>query len=487
MRSLRSRLWVLWALAAVASVGVGVLLVQLYEQSATAEIGHAEAVVANACDTVQARYAFYVRGWDGGGASYTDPALRNDLAAVVADALFESPDLEGGIWQSELGSIAALGPAGRVARILPIDAAAIAEASPTASDSGQVVIRTFDAPAGQTVLAVCSLKSPLPGLTAWVRTLTRSGQSFIRLRLGLALLLFLVLGMSFWLSWLMLIWSRHVGRIEATLAQRDSQVMPALARTGERELDRIVDALNEAGRRLEEGRERAQELARRVAAAERLASLGRVAAGVAHEIRNPLASMLLKAENALAGDDERRCLALTGMLGQITRLNTLVGELLAFAQPRQPVLREVRMAEFLAERVEEHRDAVEAAGATLVTHSEVAAARLDPDLVTRVLNNLIGNAIQHAKPGTQISVSATRVSENMCLTVADTGVGIDPQLRGTLFEPFVTGRPEGTGLGLAIAREIAEAHGGRLVLRHPGGTAPGDGAVFLLELPWLSS
>ena len=253
------------------------------------------------------------------------------------------------------------------------------------------------------------------------------------------------------------------------------------------ELDRIVDALNEAARRLEEGRERSQELARRVAAAERLASLGRVAAGVAHEIRNPLASMLLKAENALAGDDERRRLALSGMLGQIARLNTLVGELLAFAQPRQPVLREVRMAEFLAERVEDHRDAVEAAGATLLTHSEVAAARLDPDLVTRVLNNLVGNAIQHAKPGTQISVRATRVSENLCLTVADTGVGIDPKLRDTLFEPFVTGRPEGTGLGLAIAREIAEAHGGRLVLHHPGGTAPGDGAVFLLELPWLSS
>ena len=487
MRSLRSRLWVLWALAAVASVGVGVLLVQLYEQSATAEIGHAEAVVANACDTIQARYTYYVHGWDGAGASYTDPTLRADLAAVVADALFDSHDLEGGIWQSELGSIAAVGPTGRLGIIPPLDAAAIAEAGPAANDSEQVVIRTFDAPAGQTVLAVCPLKTPLPGLTAWVRTLVRSGQSFIRLRLGLALLLFLVLGMSLWLSWLMLIWSRHVGRIETTLAQRGSQAMPALARTGERELDRIVDALNEAGRRLEEGRERSQQLARRVAAAERLASLGRVAAGVAHEIRNPLASMLLKAENALAGDDERRRLALSGMLGQIARLNTLVGELLAFAQPRQPLLREVRMAEFLAERVEEHREALAAAGASLVTHSEVATARFDPDLVTRILDNLIDNATRHVRSGCQISVRATRESENLCLTVADTGSGIDPRLRDTLFEPFVTGRPEGTGLGLAIAREIAEAHGGRLALRHPGGTASGDGAVFLLELPWLSS
>ncbi len=487
MRSLRSRLWVLWALAAIASIGVAVLLVQLYEQSTTAEIQHAEAVVANACDSIQSRYAFYVRGWDGVGVAASDPGLRADLGAVVTDALFESRDLEGGIWQVEQGSLVAVGPTGPVSKILPADATAIAELGPTANDSAQVVTRTFESSGGQTVIAVCALKAPLPGLTAWVRTVVRSGLSFIRLRLGLALLLFLVLGMSFWLSWMMWGWSRHVGRIEATLARRDSQVMPALERTGERELDRIVDALNEAARRLEEGRESSQQLARRVAAAERLASLGRVAAGVAHEIRNPLASMQLKAENALAGDDERRRLALSGMLGQIARLNTLVSELLDFAQPRQPASHEVRLAEFLAERVEEHRDAVEAKGATVEADSEVTTARFDPGLVTRVLDNLMGNAIQHATSGTRIRVHVTREGDRLCLTVADTGPGIDPQLRDTLFEPFVTGRPEGTGLGLAIAREIAEAHGGRLVVRHPGGSSPGDGAVFLLELPWLSS
>jgi signal transduction histidine kinase len=197
--------------------------------------------------------------------------------------------------------------------------------------------------------------------------------------------------------------------------------------------------------------------------------------------------MQLKAENALAGDDERRRLALSGMLGQIARLNTLVTELLAFAQPRQPVPREVRVTEFLAERAREHADAVDAAGATLVTQSEVATAWFDPELVTRILDNLIGNAIQHASPGTRITVGASRTAESLRLTVADTGSGIEPQLRATLFEPFVTGRPEGTGLGLAIAREIAEAHGGRLVLSHPGGTASGVGAIFLLELPWRSS
>jgi His Kinase A (phospho-acceptor) domain len=84
--------------------------------------------------------------------------------------------------------------------------------------------------------------------------------------------------------------------------------------TGERELDRIVTALNEAGRRVVDARQRADQLARQVAAGERLAAIGRVAAGVAHEIRNPIAAMRLRAENAIAGDPERKRRALAMIL-----------------------------------------------------------------------------------------------------------------------------------------------------------------------------
>lgn len=458
MRSLRSRLWVLWALAAVASVGVAILLVQLYEQSTAADIGHAEVLVANACEVIRARYAFYARGWDGSGASFEDPGLRADLTAVVADALFESRAIDGGIWQADFGSVSYVG-ARSLATLPQVDRSAVVAANRAANESDQVVTDSFESPLGRTVLAACSLKAPLPGLTAWTRTEVRSGLSFIRLRLGLALLLFLVLGMSVWLSWLVFVWSRHVSRIEATLGQ-NGESMPALARTGERELDRIVDALNDAGQRLAEGRERSRQLARRVAAVERLAALGRVAAGVAHEIRNPIASMQLKAENALAGDDQRRRQALTGMLGQIARLNTLVSELMRFAQPRQANLQEVPVGAFLAELAEEHRGAAEAAGVTLETHTDVTLAHFDPDLVMRVLTNLVANAIQQATAETRITLQAAKVAEMLCIIVADTGSGIDPRLRDNLFEPFVTGRPDGTGLGLAIAREIAEAHGG---------------------------
>ena len=80
-------------------------------------------------------------------------------------------------------------------------------------------------------------------------------------------------------------------------------------------------------------------------------------------------------------------------------------------------------------------------------------------------------------------ISVERGAGTLTLVVADTGAGVAPDLAGQLFEPFVTGRADGTGLGLAIAREMADAHGGRLVLRCAGGDRPGQGAVFALELP----
>lgn len=102
-------------------------------------------------------------------------------------------------------------------------------------------------------------------------------------------------------------------------------------------------------------------------------------------------------------------------------------------------------------------------------------------MIGRVLDNLLTNAIRHAPPGGRVTLAAERGGDGtLVLTVADTGPGIAPDIAGRLFEPFVTSRPDGTGLGLAIARELADAHGGRLFLR---AATEGAGAVFVLELP----
>jgi signal transduction histidine kinase len=486
MRSLRFRLWILGAFAILASVGVSVLLVQFYEQSSTSQTSQGESEVSNTCEAIQVRFAFYTKGWDGGDADLSSPALRGDLRAVVADALFTTPEVDGGIWQERAGLLSYVG-AVPFALLPQADRAAVARINREVMDSGLPALTNDETPTGRTLIAACPLKLPLAGISAWTRIETKTGLGFVRLRLGLALLLLLALGMSAWLTWLVILWSRHIGRIETTLSRYHGDDMPVLAMTGEKELDRIVDALNDVGRRLAEGRHRSEELARRVASAERLAALGRVAAGVAHEIRNPLASMQLKAENALEGDDERRRVALSGMLGQISRLNGLVTELLEFTQPRKPHPVTVDTAEFFAARIEDHREAAATAEVTIAAQTDVDKALFDPALVTRILDNLIGNAIRHSGAGASISIHANRAGNWLQICVADSGTGIEPGVRNNLFEPFVTSRADGSGLGLAISREIAEMHGGRLSLVRAGGEGPRDGARFLLELPWQPS
>jgi two-component system sensor histidine kinase HydH len=97
-----------------------------------------------------------------------------------------------------------------------------------------------------------------------------------------------------------------------------------------------------------------------------------------------------------------------------------------------------------------------------------------------VLDNLMTNAIRHAPEGGSVILAAECTEGLLTLIVEDTGPGVPSDMADRLFEPFVTGRADGTGLGLAIARELADAHGGRLFLR---GSTGGQGAVFALELP----
>src|SRR5205823_10412639 len=111
----------------------------------------------------------------------------------------------------------------------------------------------------------------------------------------------------------------------------------------------------------------------------------------------------------------------------------------------------------------------------------VRHADLDPEIVGRILDNLLLNAVRHTPAGGRVTVSATTQGNGLRFTVADTGPGVSPELRAHLFEPFVTGRADGTGLGLAIARELADAHGGRLTLLCASGETVGRGAVSALE------
>ena len=485
MRSLRSRLLLLWLLSLAACAAVGVLLVQISAQSTAAQVGRAEAVAARACGLIGERYDYYTTGWRGPAPPLDDAKLVQDLTAATILALSHQAGVEGGIWQAGAGPLAYAFPtyqgSGPKTDLPAAERDRIRAINETALQDDQAVSQQWPGSRQTLVLQACLLPGPIPQLTAWTMTRVQSSLEAERLRLGLGVLLVLMLGTSGWLLWVLASWLRQVGQVEAALAGHAADAPPVLERTGEPSLDRVVAALNRSGARLAAARRRSEELAAQVAAAERMAALGRVAAGVAHEIRNPIASMRLRAENALAAPcEERRTRALQAVLEQVARLDRLSGELLAMTQRREPRARRVDLAALLAACAEEHADQALAAAVTIRVEGS-GEALIDPDLTRRALDSLVGNALRHTPPGGTITLGAALSGERVALGVEDTGPGVDPALRETLFEPFVSGRPEGTGLGLAIARELVEAQGGRLWLDQAA--EDGAGARFVIELP----
>ena len=312
---------------------MGVLLVQMYQQSTAAQVGRAQAIAGRACDLIRDRYAFYAAGWHGPIPPLSDESLRRDLTAAVTVALARQDGVEGGIWQLVAGPLAYAFPtyqgSGPKTDLPEAERDHIRAVNERTAYEEQSVDNEETSRSQTLLLHGCPLAGPIPGLTAWTMMRVQAAPGYARLRLGLGLLLALALGMSAWLTRVLFVLTRHVRSIEAALGREGSEAMPTVERTGERELDRIIDALNEAGRRLGDARRQSEALAAQVAASERLAGLGRVAAGIAHEIRNPIAAMRLRAESALAGDDARRRKTLEDMLQLVARLDGLVAELLA--------------------------------------------------------------------------------------------------------------------------------------------------------------
>ncbi len=481
---MRTRLIALWLMLAASAVVTGYLLLEFYRQSANAQVGRAEDQAVRACRDIADDYARSL-GNPGNASTSGKDILQARLVPVVQAALAHAPGIEGGIWQAGTGSLAYAFPTyeGTGPKTdLPIaEANSIGEVNGAALRDRRPVSMRQTGRSQVLIVHACPLPGPLPGATAWTmtRVFTGQGRAYNQLLAGLALLGATVLGSALWLGGILLSWSRKLGRLKRALAAHEGHPgdLPALPLTGDRELDRLVDALNATGQRLAEERQRAS-------SAERLAALGRLAAGIAHEIRNPIGAMRLKAENAIAvGDDARRISALNSILEQIGRLDGLLRDLLATTQRKDLHIADVDLALLLKQSVDAHQELAVGKGVMLkASLASPITAKLDLEQVRRALDNLILNALQNTPAGGCVTVMAVARDGQVSLGVSDTGPGIALDLRERLFEPFVTGRADGTGLGLAIVREIARAHGGeaRLV---PGGA----GSTFAIEVPWQQS
>jgi signal transduction histidine kinase len=245
-------------------------------------------------------------------------------------------------------------------------------------------------------------------------------------------------------------------------------VVPLLAGT-------LAERLRWTGGELEAATERA-------AQAERMAALGRLSAGLAHEIRNPLGSIagsiqLLRTAAGLSAEDRQLCEIVQR---ETNRLNDLVTDMVDLARPKSPMRTNVDVARIAREVVELASKSGRAVSDVDVRYQGVDSLTVwaDGAQLRQLIWNLLRNAVQASSPGDTAVVAVERSGEVAQLRVSDRGAGIDEAAKERLFDAFFTTRSQGTGMGLAVVKRIADDHGFTIQVE----SDRGRGATFRVTL-----
>ncbi|HEX5656987.1 MAG TPA: HAMP domain-containing sensor histidine kinase [Polyangiales bacterium] len=279
-----------------------------------------------------------------------------------------------------------------------------------------------------------------------------------------------------------------VGRPVAALTEKARRVGAGdlsgpIVLTQRDELGDLAREMNAMCDRLEgEMRARQQALAQ-LRHAERLNTVGRLAAGVAHELGTPLQVVGLEAKRIAVGRGD----AVEGaqiVVAQVERMSTIIRQLLDFARQRTPHPARVELAELARGTAQLVATLASRGGVTLAVQGTPVHVNADAGQLQQVLTNLIVNALQ-ASVGGVVTVETGQERERAFLRVSDRGVGIAAEALPRIFEPFFTTKDvgQGTGLGLAVAHGIVEEHGGQIDVE----SELGQGARFTVWLPSLEA
>lgn len=271
--------------------------------------------------------------------------------------------------------------------------------------------------------------------------------------------------------------------IQTDLLALESDLTNQIAAPRTPEFSRIVHAINLLAENLRQNLIKQKFLEKDLRRSEKLSALGRVASGVAHEIRNPLSAIKLKVQLAMRRNYNAAKLDETFqiVLSEIERLDSLVKRLLSFNKTSEMQFDEIDLSKLLQNRVEFFHElaAQQNIAVELTTETDNFKIEADAQRLTEVFDNLLQNALSAMPNGGEIQANMFRENKFISVKITDTGCGISELESEKIFEPFFTIRDNGTGLGLAIAREIVEAHHGEISFK----SERGKGTTFFVKLP----
>ncbi len=338
---------------------------------------------------------------------------------------------------------------------------------------------------GESTLVVAAMPDPKgpPGACVWSGFMVRPLQSlrtwqWIVVLLALATTLLVASAVR-----TVVTVNRGAAGLRASMVELAKDLNAPIPRPAVRELGDVADGIAVLAQSLARAKAEEERLGRELSRQERLAALGRVVAGVAHEVRNPLASIKLRLDLAAAKGAQPDVVgkAITHASSEISRLDRLVADLLVVAGRASGPKLSSSLGALVRARVDGLSAWSQERGVN-VTVTGDARASIDRDAVARALDNLLRNAIEASPFGAAVEVAVARRSESAVVAVTDHGGGVPGERTTELFEPFFTTKPEGTGLGLAISRAVARAHEGEVTYaRH------GEATRFELTLPATSA